>query len=185
MAGHEPRRDPRKSSTDARGVEHPAGRDRSQTGRAGAVRREGGGRKAGKAARGGGSVRSSREERVRRSDARTGTREDGSRAAGRSVEGARRYPPVHLSDEVVKELNETARPGKGPILVEVFARAAAAFAAGDFAEAIELGNQAKHIALRSPSVREFLGLALYRAERWKEAAGELSTFRRLAGSQEQ
>ena len=92
---------------------------------------------------------------------------------------------MHLSEDVVKELNATARPGKGGILVEVFARAAAAFSAGDYPEAIRLGEQSKHIALRSPTVRELLGLALYRMARWKEAAGELSAFRRLTGSQEQ
>ena len=105
---------------------------------------------------------------------------DGSRS-----DAARPYEPLHLSDDVVEELNETARPGKGGILVEVFARAAAAFTAGDYAEAVRLGEQSKHIALRSATVREFLGLALYRMGRWKEAAAELSAFKRLTGSQEQ
>ena len=59
-----------------------------------------------------------------------------------------RYDPVHLSDDTVKELKATARPGKGDILVKVFADAMAAFAAEDYGEAIRLGEQAKHIALR-------------------------------------
>jgi tetratricopeptide (TPR) repeat protein len=95
------------------------------------------------------------------------------------------YDPVHLSDNTVKELKATARPGKGDILVKVFADAVAAFAAEDFNEATRLGEQAKHIALRSIAAREFLGLAYYRAGRWSEAARELSAFRRLAGSTEQ
>jgi tetratricopeptide (TPR) repeat protein len=101
--------------------------------------------------------------------------------------GAResRYDPVHLSDDTVKELKATARPGKGEILVKVFADAVAAFAAEDYGEATRLGEQAKHIALRSIAAREFLGLAYYRAERWSESARELSAFRRLAGSTEQ
>jgi tetratricopeptide (TPR) repeat protein len=96
-----------------------------------------------------------------------------------------RYDPIHLSDDTVKELRATARPGKGEILVKVFADAVAAFAAEDFDEAIRLGEQAKHIALRSIAARELLGLAYYRAGRWSEAARELSAFRRLAGSTEQ
>jgi tetratricopeptide (TPR) repeat protein len=96
-----------------------------------------------------------------------------------------RYDPVHLSDATVKELRATARPGKGEILVKVFADAVAAFAAEDYGEATRLGEQAKHIALRSIAAREFLGLAYYRAERWSEAARELAAFRRLAGSTEQ
>lgn len=94
-------------------------------------------------------------------------------------------PVIHLSDEIVKELHATARPGKGEILVKVFAEAGGAFAAGDDAEAIRLGEQAKHIALRSSTIREVLGLAYYRAGRWKEAARELAAFRRISGSTEQ
>jgi tetratricopeptide (TPR) repeat protein len=101
--------------------------------------------------------------------------------------GARepRYDPVHLSDATVRELKATARPGKGEILVKVFADAVAAFEAEDYGEAIRLGEQAKHIALRSIAARELLGLAYYRAGRWSEAARELSAFRRLTGSTEQ
>lgn len=90
--------------------------------------------------------------------------------------------PVHLSDDIVAELKTTARPGKGDILVKVFADAAAAFADEDFDEAMRLGEQAKHIALRSTTVRELLGLTYYRAGRYKQAARELAAFRRLTGS---
>jgi len=96
-----------------------------------------------------------------------------------------RYEPVHLSDEIVKELKLMARPGKGEILVKVFADAASAYAAGDMAEAIKLADQAKHIALRSPTIRELLGLAYYHSGRYKEAASELTAFRRLSGTTEQ
>lgn len=85
----------------------------------------------------------------------------------------------------MEELKATARPGKGEILVKVFADAAAAFMAEDFDEAIRLGEQAKHIALRSTAAREFLGLAYYKAGKWSEAARELAAFRRLSGSKEQ
>jgi tetratricopeptide (TPR) repeat protein len=90
--------------------------------------------------------------------------------------------PVHLEDDVTKELRATARPGKGDLLVKIFADAAAAYLDEDYGEAIELGEQSKHMALRAVSPRELLGLAYYRAGRWKEAARELSAFRRLSGS---
>jgi tetratricopeptide (TPR) repeat protein len=97
----------------------------------------------------------------------------------------REIPAVHLSDGVVRELKATARPGKGDILVKVFSESAGAFAVGDFTNAIRLGEQAKHIALRAASVRELLGLAYYRAARWQEAARELTAFRRFSGSTDQ
>ena len=107
------------------------------------------------------------------------------RDRGPKHESVSRYEAVHLSDDVVRELQASARPTKGEILVKVFADAVAAYAAGDVNEAIRLGDQAKHMALRSPNVREFLGLAYYSAERWREAARELSAFRRISGSTEQ
>lgn len=93
--------------------------------------------------------------------------------------------PAHLSDDVTKELRATARPGKGDLLVKVFADAAGAYLDEDYVEAIRLGEQAKHMALRAAIPRELLGLAYYRSERWQEAARELSAFRRLSGSPEQ
>jgi tetratricopeptide (TPR) repeat protein len=96
-----------------------------------------------------------------------------------------RHDAVHVPDDVVRELKATVRPGKGDILVQVFGRAAGAFAAGDDAETIRLGEQAKHLALRAAAVRELLGLAYYRSERWQEAARELGAFRRIAGTTEQ
>jgi tetratricopeptide (TPR) repeat protein len=94
-------------------------------------------------------------------------------------------PSVHLADDVVRELHATARPGKAEILVKVFADAVTAYMTEDYATAIELGEQSKHMALRSLAARELLGLAYYRAERWSEAARELSAFRRISGSTEQ
>lgn len=94
-------------------------------------------------------------------------------------------PSVSLSKEIVGELKATARPTKGDILVKVFSEAAGAFASDDYEEAVRLGEQAKHIALRSASVRELLGIAYYRLGKWKDAARELSAFRRISGTTEQ
>ena len=96
-----------------------------------------------------------------------------------------KYESVHLADDVVTELRATARPGKGDILVKVFADAVAAYLQDDYLEAVRLGEQAKHIALRAIGPREFLGLAYYRAGRYPEAARELAAFRRLSGSTDQ
>jgi len=106
---------------------------------------------------------------------------DPHKTAGRATS----RPLVHLPDDVVAELKGTARPGKGQILVQVFAEAATAFEDENLTEAIKLAEQAKHIALRSATVRELLGLAYYRDGQFKQAARELSAFRRLAGSTEQ
>jgi tetratricopeptide (TPR) repeat protein len=96
-----------------------------------------------------------------------------------------RHGAIHLEADIVRELHATARPGKGDILVKVFGEAAAAFMADDLDEAIRLGEQAKHLALRSGAVREFLGQAYYGAGKWSEAGRELAAFRRLSGSTEQ
>jgi tetratricopeptide (TPR) repeat protein len=89
---------------------------------------------------------------------------------------------VQLEAALVRELQEMARPGKGDILVKVFGEAAGAYLAGDLDTALRLGEQAKHLALRSAAVREFLGQAYYSAGRWNEASRELAAFRRLSGA---
>jgi tetratricopeptide (TPR) repeat protein len=113
------------------------------------------------------------------------------RAGARRGEGDRKggprsgREPVHLADDIVTELHATTRPGKGELLVQLFAEAAGAFAADDYPTAIRLADQAKHMALRAPVIRELLGLAHYRAGNWRDAARELAAFRRISGSTEQ
>lgn len=121
----------------------------------------------------------SRPQRPRRS------RPPRSRAPARTPTHKPKHEPVHLSADIVEELHATARPGKAEILVQTFSEAAGAFAASDLEEATRLGEQAKHLALRSVAARELLGLTHYRAGRYQEAARELAAFRRLSGSQEQ
>jgi len=108
-----------------------------------------------------------------------------SRDPARTATHKPKHEPVHLSADIVEELHATARPGKAEILVQTFSEAAGAFAASDLEEATRLGEQAKHLALRSVAARELLGLTHYRAGRYQEAARELAAFRRLSGSQEQ
>lgn len=120
--------------------------------------------------------------------ARTSRRAQSSGRAQPSTDARAETPrraPVELADDIVSELHATARPGKGAIAVKVFADAAAAFADEDFGAAVRLGEQAKHIALRSAAIREVLGLAYYRAGSFKEAARELAAFRRISGTLEQ
>lgn len=155
-----------------------------------AERRKPGGRRPRSNADRGGEARGGQPRGQRGAQRRSaGTRVEGGRARGRHAPAEDRKPskhePVHLGDEVVRELKSAARPGKGDILVKVFSDAVAAYAAGDLDDAIELGDQAKHMALRSTNAREFLGLAYYSAGRWQEAARELAAFRRIAGTDAQ
>lgn len=55
----------------------------------------------------------------------------------------------------------------------------------DHDEALRLLRWAKQLAPRLPVVRETLGIALYRAERYEEALAELQSYRRLAGVPDQ
>ncbi|HWC14349.1 MAG TPA: tetratricopeptide repeat protein [Actinomycetota bacterium] len=128
------------------------------------------------------------EKRPQRLDARDPKAHRGQparRSRPRRVEERPEKPRAELSKAILQELHATARPGKGEILVKVFAEAAAAYMEEDYDEAIRLGEQAKHIALRSSAARELLGLAYYRVGKWNEAAKELTTFRRISGSTEQ
>lgn len=117
---------------------------------------------------------------VDRERARRSQRSDGRRASDDSDRVS-----VHLEDDIVRELKATARPGKHEILVKTFAEAATAFAEDDLETAIKLADQAKHMALRAPSVRELLGISHYHQGNFKEASKELSAFRRITGSTEQ
>jgi tetratricopeptide (TPR) repeat protein len=55
----------------------------------------------------------------------------------------------------------------------------------DHDEALRLLRWAKQLAPRLPVVREALGIALYRAERYEEALAELQAYRRIGGARDQ
>lgn len=69
--------------------------------------------------------------------------------------------------------------------MELISTALEAYEVEDYDRAAQLAERAKGLANRSSLVREFLGLCLYRQERWQEAARELLTFRRFTGSLDQ
>jgi tetratricopeptide (TPR) repeat protein len=56
---------------------------------------------------------------------------------------------------------------------------------GDPAEAAKAAARAKAVASRSGAIREVLGIALYRAERFREALRELQAYRRMTGRVDQ
>jgi tetratricopeptide (TPR) repeat protein len=51
--------------------------------------------------------------------------------------------------------------------------------------AVAAAGQAKALAPRSGAIREILGIALYRAERYRDALRELQAYRRLTGRTDQ
>jgi tetratricopeptide (TPR) repeat protein len=61
------------------------------------------------------------------------------------------------------------------------AEAGEAFERGAYRKALARAQRAKELAPRDATVREMLGLAAYRSERWDVAVQELRTFRRLSG----
>lgn len=89
---------------------------------------------------------------------------------------------AQLSNDVLRDLEAASRPGKAEVAAKVFGEAVTLYMNGRSEEAVRQGERAKQLALRSSHVREFLGLAYYRMERWREAARELAAFRRMTGS---
>ena len=102
--------------------------------------------------------------------------------------GARRAssaakPP--LPRELLDEISRTARPADQETAIAKLSRAVDLLERGDAKVAVVEALQAKAAAPRSIAVREVLGLALYGAGRWKEAAAELKAYRRMSGSADQ
>jgi predicted Zn-dependent protease len=86
---------------------------------------------------------------------------------------------VHVpQDELVRALGSAGAARAGTR----FRAAAKAFDHGDPAEARRLLRPVATSAPDAPTVRELLGLTLYRLGRWSAAAAELEAYRRLTGS---
>ena len=90
-----------------------------------------------------------------------------------------------LTRDVEDELRATAKPGRAPDATARLSRAAELLERGDARGASAEARKAKELAGRSPAVREVLGIALYRLERFPEALSELQTYRRMSGRADQ
>jgi len=85
----------------------------------------------------------------------------------------------------VEEVRATARPGQVDRAVKAFERAVGLLGRGRDAAAAEAAEEAKRLAPRSGAVREVLGIALYGAERYRDALRELQAYRRVTGRLDQ
>jgi tetratricopeptide (TPR) repeat protein len=94
-------------------------------------------------------------------------------------------PQRNLPSDIVRELRTTARTGKAESAISRLERAVELLARGDARAAANEALKAKALAPRSPAVREVLGMALYRLERYREALTELQAYRRMSGRADQ
>jgi tetratricopeptide (TPR) repeat protein len=86
---------------------------------------------------------------------------------------------------VVEEIRTTARAGKADQALRAFEEAVDLLERGEDGAAVKAGTQAKWLASRSGAVREVLGIALYRSERFRDALRELQAYRRMTGRVDQ
>jgi tetratricopeptide (TPR) repeat protein len=78
-----------------------------------------------------------------------------------------------------------ARPPHRDRAGAAFEQAVELLQKGRPAQAVEAARTAKELAPRSGAVREVLGIALYRAERYRDALRELQAYRRMTGRLDQ
>jgi tetratricopeptide (TPR) repeat protein len=86
---------------------------------------------------------------------------------------------------VANELRATTPPGKAERAGKAFGEALELLDRDRAAAAVGPAGEAKALAPRSGAVRELLGMALYRAGRYREALRELQAYRRLTGRVDQ
>jgi tetratricopeptide (TPR) repeat protein len=86
---------------------------------------------------------------------------------------------------VIEDIMATARKGAAADAIAALDAAVSALDRGRMAEAERAAAVAKRSAPRSPAVREVLGIALYRRERFREAVRELQAYRRMSGRADQ
>ena len=91
---------------------------------------------------------------------------------------------VSLPREVVEDIRASAG-GRGNRAVNLMKEAVDALERGRPREAERSATEAKRLAPRSGAIREVLGLAQYRAGRFREALRELQSYRRLTGRLDQ
>src|SRR5262245_61288912 len=102
----------------------------------------------------------------------------GSRESPRPAKGA-------AGRSLVDQVRAMARPGQGDRAAKAFELAADLLQRGRDKPALTAAEEAKALAPRSGPVREVLGMALYRNERYREALRELQAYRRITGRPDQ
>jgi hypothetical protein len=80
-----------------------------------------------------------------------------------------------------EEVTRSTRKDRRPATLKALEQAASAFADGRYPKAAEHANAAKEMSSSNATIREILGLSLYRSSKWKEALQELKAFRRISG----
>jgi tetratricopeptide (TPR) repeat protein len=86
---------------------------------------------------------------------------------------------------IVEEITATTAPGRGDQAMQALRESVGLLQEDRVTAAVDAANRAKHLASRSGAVREVLGMALYRAERFREALRELQAYRRMTGRVDQ
>jgi tetratricopeptide (TPR) repeat protein len=142
----------------------PARRPRDRRGGSAQPSRAGSGRR--QPARGGGKRGVSPRQRPPAAEDRFADRAAGARPKGRSL---------------AEQVRALARPGQGDRAVKAFEDAVSLLERDRVAPALTAAEQAKALAPRAGPVREVLGMALYRAERYRDALRELQAYRRMTG----
>jgi tetratricopeptide (TPR) repeat protein len=87
-----------------------------------------------------------------------------------------------LTDEILDELRQTARPHAFNVAARALADAVLALSEDDPEAAVAAGREAKGSAPRSGAVRELLGISLYQVGDYKAARTELAAAQRISGN---
>jgi tetratricopeptide (TPR) repeat protein len=112
-------------------------------------------------------------------------RQRSARPPGLRRAGPAARPQARGARSAEEQIRGAARPGRGDEAVKAFRQAVDLLERGRHAPAIAQALEAKALAPRSALVREMLGIALYRAERFREALRELQAYRRMTGRADQ
>jgi tetratricopeptide repeat protein len=107
----------------------------------------------------------------------------GTRRGPRSVPGGAHRPTVPRF--IIDDVRTTARPGQAEAAAMAFQDAASILESDRPEAAVPAAEMAKNLAPRSGAVRELLGIALYRSERFRQALRELQAYRRITGRVDQ
>jgi tetratricopeptide (TPR) repeat protein len=93
--------------------------------------------------------------------------------------------PARLPADVVAELEHAGGAKRASKLAERLEAARGAFERERYQDARRILSRLAAEAPGSASVRELLGLTLYRLDRWRQAAAELEAYRTITGSTDQ